>query len=146
MIIRISKHKLHDGIVIASVPYELNAMMGRFEPARWDGDVKGYLVEDQHIETLTRWAKTHGGHHVLDERPRLHNVEVSGPLPECSECGQPASRKVSMSLLVCPDCGAEWKPKVFREVPGEWTPPNAAYLAARGQLKGSPITLTPDQW
>lgn len=145
-IIRIQKHKLHDEVVTLKTQHELAPMMGRFEPARYDSDAKVYNLAVEHLPAFLRHAKIHGNHQVLDERPRV-GVATLGPLPKCRHCGQPASRKVALALTVCPDCGEAWEPKIFREdYEAPRVPPNAAYLAAREQLKGSPITLTPDQW
>lgn len=49
-------------------------------------------------------------------------VYRANPLPECTSCGQPASREVSERLVICPDCRQPWVPRVFSEVRGIRSP------------------------
>lgn len=37
------------------------------------------------------------------------------PLPECTNCGQPASRATSERLRTCPTCAAPWLPMTHHE-------------------------------
>lgn len=39
----------------------------------------------------------------------------SEPLPECTNCGQPASRATSERLRTCPTCTAPWQPVIHRD-------------------------------
>lgn len=135
MIIRLHKHKRHDEIVMLSTPHELASMMGRFEAARFDSESKCYLLEAEHVEAFTRFAQIHGGHQVLDERPRRTGIEQSGPLPECSNCGRPVSRKTSLVLGQCPACGAPWTPMIFREVREDRSREEQAAINERGRAK-----------
>lgn len=127
VIIRLHKHKRHEDVVAAVVPYDLNMMMRRFEGAQWDGDSKVYLFESHLVEAFLRFVKAHGNHHVLDDRPR-ENLGRAEPLPECGSCGQPASRQAAVQLIACPGCGQPWVPRVFREVRGHRPLPTSAVL------------------
>lgn len=126
-------HKRHERVVTVHTPFELKSMMGGFEPARWDPDGRCYLLEIEHVEAFVRFVRIHGGHQVLDDRPRDGGVAL-GPLPECSSCGQPASRKVALTLSKCPGCGDWWRPVVFDPV------------AARGVVVGRRSPVVDDAW
>lgn len=106
MIVKIEAHaKQHDLVVVHAGP-DAAALMGRFQPARWQQKAKAYWLPTSHLDAFTRYLD-HEGATLVDERG---TGGATGPLPECTTCGLPARRGVE--LRYCPGCGAPWAPVV----------------------------------
>lgn len=137
MIIRLTAHKTSQDVVVVHAGPELAEFMGRFGFARWQPAAKAYWVEVAHLDTFRRDADRQG-HTLVDDRAKGAEPErFVGPLPECSACGQPASRKAAEALERCPGCGAAWRPVVHDpEVGGLAAPRVECEICGRRQKAG----------
>lgn len=123
MIIKIGAHRTSANVVVVHANAELAEFMGTFSPARWQTAAKVYWLEATHLDAFTRHAER-SGHTVVDDRAKGPVAEkFTGPLPECSACGQPASRSAALALQRCPACGAVSRPTVVESPERSgWTP------------------------
>jgi hypothetical protein len=139
MIVRITKHRTDPDLVLAHTPPDLAAsVMGPYGPARYSKALRAYLLRAEHIEQFRGHLARHDVL-LVDERKADDGAEkFTGPLPECSACGQPASRQAALSLNRCPACGAAWRPVVV-DTPaatGSWTPKVDCEVCGRRQRAG----------
>lgn len=116
MIIRIETHPSDRDFLVAHTPPDFAHHMGRFAAARFSQKLKGYVINAELLDQLRTFAR-HEGASILDERDRGAAEKFAGPLPECRSCGQPSSRKASLALNRCTNCGDVWHPVVY-EAPG----------------------------
>lgn len=139
MIVRITSHPRDDELVLVHTPPELaHDVMGPFQPARWSKTAGAYLLRTEHLETFRRHLARHDVH-LADERGAKDEREkFSGPLPECSACGQPASRSAALALTRCPACGAAWRPVVVDAPTSStgWAPKVECATCGRKQRAG----------
>lgn len=105
-VVKIEAHPKQANLIVVHAGPDSAAMMGGFQPARWQPKAKAYWLAVEHLEAFQRYLDHHGGT-LVDERATGGAV---GPLPECQACGQPARRGVE--LRCCPACGATWAPVV----------------------------------
>ena len=117
MIVMLSPHSRHAGVVVAKTPRELAQVMGGFAPARWSADDGGYLLEVEQVTALVRYLEFRG-HRALDQAPVTGGGV--GPLPECGSCRRPVRRRAAASFDRCPHCGVLWEPWVYRHDPDRW--------------------------
>lgn len=118
MIVRITTHTTR-GVLVAHTPPAMAELMGKFEPARRSAESGGYLLPAKMLEQFLRFLDFHDVAHVDERTEAKPEVEkFVGPLPECAECGQPASRQAALSLNRCPACGAVWRPVVHNPEQG----------------------------
>lgn len=124
MIVRITTHGRTKGVVLVHTPPDLAHAMGLFQPARWSPKANAYLLGEEHLGAFRRHLGRHDAQ-VVDERSDgVDDVEkFAGPLPECSACGQAATRQQALALNRCPGCGAAWRPVVH-----QLTGPAATYV------------------
>lgn len=123
MIIRLTAHRTSAEIVVVHAGPELADFMGAFPAARWQANAKAYWLPVEQLDAFGRYARIKD-HVLVDERGKGDEPEkFTGPLPECSACGQPAGRQAALALVRCPACGAAWRP-VVAEAPDRsgWTP------------------------
>ena len=97
---------------------DMAPIMGGFGPARYVGNsppVKdaSYTIT---LDDLPRFRVycANRSVHLVDSRddarrPSDRPAWAERPLPECSHCGQPASRKANR-IQHCPNCGNPWDP------------------------------------
>lgn len=113
MIVRITSHPRQKAIVLVHTPPDLAHAMGLFQPARWSPESGAYLLGAEHLDAFARHLGRHDAY-LVDERGAAKGAEekFTGPLPECSACGQPASRSASLAMTRCPACGVVWRPAV----------------------------------
>lgn len=89
--------------------------MGGFGPARYVGNAPpvagaSYVITKDDLPRFRVYC-TNRGVHIVEDRAGPRAVRPYGretPLPECSQCGQPAHR--SARPQHCPNCGAPWQP------------------------------------
>lgn len=105
-IIKIEAHPKQGDLVVVHAGPDAAALMGRFQPARWQPKTRTYWLPTSHLDAFTRYLD-HEDATLVDERGTGGAV---GPLPECTGCGQPARRGVE--LRYCPTCGEPWAPVV----------------------------------
>lgn len=139
MIVRITKHKTDPDLVLAHTPPEIgHDVMGPYGPARYSKALKAYLLRAEHIEQFRGHLARHDVLLVDERSAGAEPEKFCGPLPECSACGQPASRSAALSLNRCPACGAAWRP-VVADTPaatGTWTPKVECPVCGRRQRDG----------
>lgn len=112
MILRLTAHRTSRDVVVVHAGPELADFMGAFPAARWQPQAKAYWLPVEQLDAFGRYARIKD-HTVVDDRAKGAEAEkFTGPLPECSACGQPASRQTSLALTRCPACGAPWRPHV----------------------------------
>ena len=116
-LIVIRLHHADPKLVTLDTPPELAPTMGRFQPARYS-PIRGgsYVMPIEQVENLTVFARFNGLA-VSDERHTAPaGARIVGPprpLPECSNCGQPAKR--GREPTYCPACGKAWDPIEYVE-------------------------------
>lgn len=138
MIVRITTHGRTKGVVLAHTPPDLAHAMGLFQPARWSPKANAYLLGEEHLDAFRRHLARHDAQLVDERQGEDTREKFTGPLPECSACGQPASHQAALSLNRCPACGAAWRP-VVADTPaatGSWTPPQQCPACGRRQREG----------
>lgn len=137
MIVTVTAHKTVDEIAVVSAGPELADTMGKFEFARWQQQHKAYWVEVKHLAKLTEQLDRLG-HTVVDNRRRGSGEALYvGPLPECSSCGAPASRRADRTLRRCPSCGAPWRSVLHNDAgSGGIAPPEQCTGCAHKQRPG----------
>lgn len=110
MILRLTAHRTSTEILVVHAGPELAEFMGAFPAARWQSKSKTYWLPVEQLDAFGRYARIKS-HVLVDDRGDADEREkFTGPLPECSACGQPASRTAALSLTRCPACGAAWRP------------------------------------
>lgn len=138
MIIRFTAHRTNADVVVVHAGPELAEFMGAFPAARWQPKSKTYWLPTEQLDIVGRHA-ARCGHILVDDRKEPDEPErFTGPLPECSACGQPASRKAALSLSRCPACGPAWRP-VVADAPTSstgWTPKVECATCGRKQRAG----------
>lgn len=139
MIVRITKHKTDPDLVLAHTPPDLaHDVMGPYGPARYSKEARAYLLRVEHLEQFRGHLARHDVL-MVDERAKGAEPEkFTGPLPECSACGQPASRQAALALNRCPACGAVWRPVVADSpaATGAWSPKVECEACGRRQRVG----------
>lgn len=117
MLIRIKTHPRHRDIVVVETPPGMASTMGAFEAARFvaDGGAERahYVIPADQVENLRRFLRHHGNQ-ILDDRKAADDREkYSTPLPECSRCGLPSTRRAALTLTWCLGCGEPWAPITY---------------------------------
>lgn len=139
MIVRITSHPKLPRMTLVHTPPDLaHDVMGPYQPARWSPAHRAYLLGEESLEQFERHLARHGVHLVDERRGAGEPEKFTGPLPECSACGQPASRQAALALTRCPACGAAWRP-VVADTPatgGGWTPHVECATCGRRQRDG----------
>lgn len=138
MIVKITAHKTSPNVVVVHAGPDLAEFMGAFPGARWQDKPKAYWLPTEQLETFARHV-ARCGHHLVDERSSGAEPEkFTGPLPECTACGQPASRSAALALTRCPACGAPWRPMVAESpaATGAWSPKVDCAACGRRQRIG----------
>lgn len=102
-------HSTDPDALVLKTPIEIASEMGRFAPARYDRETRGYLLHVDHLDALRRFAKTIGLH-IIDQRQAPPGDKPL--MPECGNCGQPAA--LTRQPDHCPTCGRRWKPVFIR--------------------------------
>lgn len=102
---RIVRHPSDRDVVLLHVPIRMNNELGRFEPARFSEQHRAFVLHNEHIPALYRFARTISLH-VVDERRAVAGYRTQ-PM-ECSNCHQPGS--LGRPPKVCPSCGQTWVP------------------------------------
>lgn len=106
---RLGSHPTDPQILVIHTPPDLATAMGNFGPARFSPDLRGYLVHQDHVQALYRWARS-ASVELVDERRR--NGKAT-PGHECANCHQPGS--VARPPRICPACGQPWTPITYAE-------------------------------
>lgn len=105
----LTSHTHDPNTLVLHTPPGLATDMGRFEPARYDAELRAYLVHTDHHDALHRFA-TSIGLHITDNR--IRPPTAPGPprprMPECTHCAQPARHDTHPNR--CPNCGQPWQP------------------------------------
>lgn len=102
---RIVRHPSDRDVVLLHTPHGLSNDMGRFAPARYSQEHRAYVLHNEHIPALYRFARTISLH-VVDERRATAGYRTQ-PV-ECASCQQPGS--LGKPPKVCPSCGETWVP------------------------------------
>lgn len=105
-IARVTRHPVDRDIVLLHPPPDMFNEFGRFGPARYSQDHKAFLLHNEHIPALYRFARTISLH-VVDERVKSSPGSRTQPV-ECSFCQQPGS--MGRPPKSCPACGEPWVP------------------------------------
>ena len=85
-IVRITPHPDDPRIILLHVPHGCNDLMGRYEPAQLDVELRAYLLRADHLESFERFAQ-YTGLYVLDERTMTPAQAVQDEL--CDICMRP---------------------------------------------------------
>jgi hypothetical protein len=138
MILRLTAHRTSTEVVVVHAGPELADFMGAFPAARWQPQAKAYWLPTEQLDAFGRYARIKD-HTIVDDRAKGPEAEkFTGPLPECSACGQPAPRQAALALTRCPACGAAWRP-VVADAPTSstgWAPKVECPACARTQRAG----------
>lgn len=100
-------------VVYLCTPPDMASTMGGFGPARYVGNTPpisgaSYVISSDDLPRFRVYC-TNRSVRVIDGRGNSTAERPYGrgtPLPECSQCGQPARR--GARLQHCPNCGAPW--------------------------------------
>jgi hypothetical protein len=68
-IIRVTGHPDDPEMLLLKVPHGINDLMGRYEPAQLDIELKAYLLHIDQLESFERFA-AYAGLRLLDERAK----------------------------------------------------------------------------
>lgn len=109
MIVKITAHRTSTDVVVVHAGPELAEFMGAFPAARWQPAAKAYWLPVEQLDAFGRYARIKD-HVLVDDRAKGPAEKFTGPLPECTACGQAAGRAQALALNRCPRCGAVWRP------------------------------------
>lgn len=98
-------HPSDPDILVLKTPHELASEMGRAAFARYDADMRAYLLHIDHLDALRKFAKM-VNLYLIDQRQAPPGEQTRAP--ECKHCGQPAALMSQPNR--CPACGKPWDP------------------------------------
>jgi Double zinc ribbon len=113
-VVTLKQHPADADVIYLCTPPDMAHTMGGFGPARYVGNAPpisgaSYAITAGDLDRFRVYCANRSVS-LIDARGNSNAERPYGrgaPLPECSQCGQPARR--GTRLQHCPNCGAPWQ-------------------------------------